>query len=102
MKAPSLRLQDPQAAVGVSPGVVAAAEIEGAWELVRHGEQLAGAELRLKGSRLPYQAQPAPLLLRWGQWLGTDLTRVNDNPALVGRVGTALPRRADRHLCSTR
>jgi len=57
------------------PGVVPAAEIERALECVRHGEQLADAELRLAGDRLRHEARPALLALLWAGRLTTDLTR---------------------------
>ena len=57
------------------PGVVPAAEVDRAWGLVRDGEQLADAELRLAGGRPRHEARPALMALLWAGRLTTDLTR---------------------------
>lgn len=56
------------------PGVVPADQVAQAWELVRDGDRLADAELRLAGAGPRPGARPALLALLWAGRLVTDLT----------------------------
>ncbi|HEY3958654.1 MAG TPA: TnsA-like heteromeric transposase endonuclease subunit [Streptosporangiaceae bacterium] len=66
-------------------GVVPAEEVERAWQLVRDGEQLADAELRLAGERPRHEARPALLALLWAGRLVTDLTRPLSGESVLRR-----------------
>jgi TnsA endonuclease N terminal len=70
------------------PGLVPATEIDRAWELVRDGEQLADAELRLAGSRPRHEVRPALLSLLsllWAGRLTTDLSRPLSGESVLRR-----------------
>lgn len=67
------------------PGAVPAAEAERAWELVRDGEHLADAELRLAGGRPRHEVRPALLALLWAGRLTTDLTRPLSGESVLRR-----------------
>jgi hypothetical protein len=67
------------------PGVVPAVEVERAWGLVRDGEQVADAELRLAGGRPRHEARPALMALLWAGRLTTDLTRPLSGESVLRR-----------------
>jgi hypothetical protein len=67
------------------PGVVPAVEVERAWGLVRDGEQVADAELRLAGGGPRHEARPALLALLWAGRLTTDLTRPLSGESVLRR-----------------
>jgi hypothetical protein len=67
------------------PGLVPAVEVERAWGLVRDGEQVADAELRLAGGRPRHEARPAVMALLWSGRLTTDLTRPLSGESVLRR-----------------
>lgn len=67
------------------PGVVPAGEVERAWALVRDGELLAEAELRLAGDRPRHEVRPALMALLWSGRVTTDLSRPLSGASVLRR-----------------
>jgi hypothetical protein len=67
------------------PGVVPLGEMDRAWALVRDGESLADAELRLAGDRPRHEVRPTLMALLWSGRVTTDLRRPLSGASVLWR-----------------
>ena len=67
------------------PGIVPAEEVERTWALIRDGEPLADAELRLAGDRPRHEVRPTLMALLWSGRVTTDLHRPPSGASVLWR-----------------